>query len=114
MVRDTGLSGVGSVVAEREYQLNIVPSLDGGALVGLSGSRGNRIRFRWYDDPGCDQRCERSAEPDRGVVGEWSMKAPFERLPSTIGCVFFDSLSGSEPPQRSVHPGRSYVRITPP
>jgi hypothetical protein len=37
MVSDTAISGVGSVVADREYQLKIVPSLDGGALLGFSG-----------------------------------------------------------------------------
>jgi hypothetical protein len=37
MVSDSAISGVGAIVRDREYQLKIVPSLDGGALIGFAG-----------------------------------------------------------------------------
>jgi hypothetical protein len=45
MVSDTAISGVGLEVRDREYQLKIMPSLDGGALIGFSGDAhlGSRI-----------------------------------------------------------------------
>ncbi len=37
MVSDTAISGVGTEVRDRQYQLKIVPSLDGRALLGFAG-----------------------------------------------------------------------------